>query len=59
MKLVFVTFVVSVYLTCRPACIELETFKRRRVMAFKKNLVALAELQTKHAKVKSSTLVCT
>ena len=32
---------------------ELETFKGRRVVAFRKNMVALAELQIKHARVRT------
>ena len=33
------------------APLELQTFKVRRVAAFKKNLVELTELQLKHARV--------
>jgi hypothetical protein len=32
-------------------CLELVEFKQRRVVAFKKNLIEVAELEVKHAKV--------
>lgn len=35
---------------------ELETFKGRRVVAFRKNMVALAELQIKHARTQINVL---
>lgn len=37
--------------TSEKAKVELVDFKKRRVVAFKKNLTELAELQVKHAKV--------
>lgn len=37
------------------APLELQTFKVRRVAAFKKNLVELTELQLKHARVGEGT----
>lgn len=44
---------ILLYLT--PA--ELRDFKGRRVAAFKKNLIELAELELKHAKVGGWTVV--
>lgn len=38
---------------------ELQTFKARRVMAFKKNLVELTELEIKHAKTQATILKST
>lgn len=35
---------------------ELNDFKERRVEAFKKNLMELAELEIKHAEVRKTTL---
>lgn len=37
--------------------IELTGFKARRVVAFRKNLIEMAELEIKHAKVSLETLV--
>lgn len=37
--------------------IELTGFKARRVVAFRKNLIEMAELEIKHAKVPLETLV--
>lgn len=36
------------------AHIELTSFKGRRVVAFRKNLIEMAELEIKHAKVSST-----
>lgn len=35
--------------------LELTSFKGRRVVAFRKNLIEMAELEIKHAKVSSTT----
>ena len=35
--------------------IELTSFKGRRVVAFRKNLIEMAELEIKHAKVSHTT----
>jgi sorting nexin-5/6/32 len=37
-------------------CLELVEFKQRRVVAFKKNLIEVAELEVKHAKVSFKVL---
>lgn len=37
--------------------VELTSFKGRRVVAFRKNLIEMAELEIKHAKVSSTTAV--
>lgn len=45
---------VCIFITgqCYPS--ELTSFKGRRVVAFRKNLIEMAELEIKHAKVSST-----
>lgn len=40
-----------------PSCVvELISFKRKRIAAFRKNLIEMAELEIKHAKVSCLSL---
>lgn len=44
----------SLFFFCYVILIELTSFKGRRVVAFRKNLIEMAELEIKHAKVSST-----